>query len=167
MQNGKVSAETLQKEGEYVNNLYDEKISELLNPKEFEAYKEYSKYESERAFLSEFKKSIEYTGGTAINREQEKELVSAMYNERQKLTDMQKDVQQSINPNAPVLSKENLEKSVNLQKNLFKGYLAASKGILTESQQTQFNTYIDSQNSMLEMSVELLGGAGNQAEKSK
>ncbi|MDM7920051.1 MAG: hypothetical protein QUS12_12920, partial [Methanosarcina sp.] len=110
MQNGKVSAETLQKEGEYVNNLYDTKISELLNPKEFEAYREYSKYESERFFLREFKRSIEYTGGTAINREQEKELVSAMYNERQKHTEMQKDVQQSMNPNAPVLSKENLEK---------------------------------------------------------
>ncbi|NLD38080.1 MAG: hypothetical protein GX654_14530 [Desulfatiglans sp.] len=80
---------------------------------------------------------------------------------------MQKDVQQSINPNEPVLSKENLEKSVNLQKNLFTGYLNSSKGILTDSQQAQFNSYIDSQNSMLEMSVQFLGGANNQAEKSQ
>jgi hypothetical protein len=61
-----------------------------------------------------------------------------------------------------VLSKENLEKTVNLQKNLVNRYLAASKNILTDSQQVQFNTYIDSQNSMLEMSVQLLGGTDNQ-----
>lgn len=167
MQNGNISAEALKKESEYVDNLYDEKISELLNPKEFEAYKEYSKYENERLFLSEFKKNIEYTGGITIDKKQEKELISAMYNERQKLTDMQKDVEQSINPNASLLSKETLEKSAELQKNLFNGYLSASKNILNDSQQAQFNTYIDSQNSMLEMSVQLLSGAGNQTEKSQ
>jgi hypothetical protein len=167
LQNGNTSTEALKKESEYVDNLYDDKISALLSPELFDAYKEYSKYENERLFLSEFKKSVEYTGGNAIDRQKEKELISAMYNERQKLADIQKDVQQSINPKSPLLSKENLEKSVALQKNLFNGYLAASKNILSDAQQAQFNTYIDSQNSMLELSLQLLSGAGNQAEKSQ
>ncbi|NLA74359.1 MAG: hypothetical protein GX846_02590 [Deltaproteobacteria bacterium] len=48
-----------------------------------------------------------------------------------------------MNPDAPVL-RENLERSVDQQKNLLNKYLSVLKDILTDFQQARFNTYIDS-----------------------
>ena len=63
VQKGNITSEDLKKEMEYVNKLYDEKISNLLSPDEYEAYKEYTKYGEQWSFLNEFKNNTQYTGG--------------------------------------------------------------------------------------------------------
>lgn len=154
---GKINPEELEQELEYVNRTYDEKISELISPEKLTAYKEYEKTIPERDLLKEFK-SIDYIGGIQLDRQQEKEMVAAMYNERQKFTEIQKENPQSMNTQ-DLFSKENLKKNLARKTKQLKGYLESTRGVLSESQQDNFGEFIDSRISMLEMSAQFLGAS--------
>ncbi len=164
VQKGNITREDLKQQEEYVNNIYNEKISGLLSPEQFEAYREYAKYEEERLFLSEFKNNMEYTGGINLDIQQENDLVVAMHNEKQRLDENQKEFQASTNPQDKVFSSENRKKRVELQKDLLNGYLESSIGILSNSQHARLSEYIDSQKSILDMGAALLGNI-NQEKK--
>ena len=158
VQKGNITSEDLIREVEYVNNLYDEKIADLLSSEEFEAYSEYTKHGEQWLFLNEFKNNVKYTGGIQLDKQQEKDLVAAMYIENQKVNENRKEIQNSVNLQDPQFRGSNLKSSLDYQNSLLNGYHEASAGILSDSQQIKLGEYIDSRKSMLDMGAQLLGG---------
>jgi hypothetical protein len=71
--------------------------------------------------ITEFR-AINYVEDNQIDKEKEKDLIAAMFKERDHLTEMHKNNQQSLNLQE-VVSEEGIDKSVKIQNELFDRYL--------------------------------------------
>lgn len=154
LRSGRILSEDLQQELTDINAEYDEQISELLSEEDFIAFKEYQKVEPERMFIDQFKRNM-FFGDTELEKQQEKELIAAMYNDRQNYEVSQKEnVEEMIFSGNP-LDRESIEERVKEglenQNKLYSSYVESAKDILTESQMQKFETYIDMRKSSLEM----------------
>jgi hypothetical protein len=152
---GDITREDLEKDRELIGKAYDEKISRLLSPEEFNAFKEYTKVAPERALINEFK-NINSAGDHQIDKEKEKELIAAMYDERQKMTEIEKMNQESGDLN-PALSAEAVNNEFEVQCKLLDNYLESAGTILSDSQMKKFSSFINSKKSQLEMAAKLVG----------
>lgn len=154
LRSGRILSEDLQQELTEINAEYDEQISDLLSEEDFIAFKDYQKMEAERMFIDQFKRNI-FFGDTKLEKQQEKELIAAMYNDRQNQGMMQKENVQELIFSGNPLDRESMEERVkeNLenQKKLYSAYVESAKDILTESQMQEFETYINMRKSSLEM----------------
>lgn len=149
-QGGDITPEEMKQETEWIEKTYDEKISELLSPEEFSAYKEFAEVEPERMLLNDFK-SINYVGDHQIDKEKEKKLIAAMYDERQKMTEALE-----MNPESGNLNNELA---------LYDSYLKSARTVLSDSEMKNFNDFIDSRKSLVEMAAKMVGNLGQEEDK--
>jgi len=142
--------ENIQKERENIQLNYDNLISDLLSQEDYIAYKEYLESEQDRNRVRSLKRSA-LTGDNQLNKQQEKDLVAAIYMKRLDLEDTEeiKELRTKRGPR----NKEDMIKMLNAQKELYNGYLEAAKDILTDSQMKKYHEYIDRQISSIEISA--------------
>lgn len=157
LQSGKAITEDMLQEMMDINADYEEQISELLTEEEYVAFQEYQKVQQERMFIDQFKKNMLF-GDTLLEKQQEKELIAAMYNDRQNYMEMQKARAQEFIPsggNPYDYDKEYIEDRIKenfeAQKELYDAYVESAENILSESQMQKFETYIKMRKSSIEM----------------
>ena len=128
---------------ELIEKKYDEKISKLLSPEEFNAYKEYVEVVPERGLINDF--NANYAGEHQIDKEKEKDLIAAMYDERQKMNPESGDLNQELS--------------------LYDNYIESARTVLSDSQMKKFSSFINSKKSQLEMAVNMFGNSGQEKDK--
>lgn len=130
----------------------DEKISKLLSAKIFAAYKQYQKYENEWATISDIRKDFEFQD-IKLEKDQEQQLVAAMYNARQGMMETQRRKAQEGEISVPQSQEEMLKYNYESQKNIFSKYMQSAKNILDDSQLKIFHRYFDNQLYMMERAL--------------
>lgn len=156
---------------ENINAEYDEKIADLLSSEDYAAYKDYEKLEEERQFIKQFKDTV-LLGDTPLEKEQEKELIAAMYDDGQKSGLTRETLIRQIVSSGETLDQESLKKQLKngleQQDALYDNYIETARNILSESQMKKFETYIGMQKSNIEMmknnisQISLFPGRGGQ-----
>ena len=131
--------DNIQKDIENIRSNYEDLISNLLS-EDYAAYKEYVDSEQDRNLVRSFSRSV-FTGDNKLNKQQEKDLASAIYRERQDFEAT--DEMRGRRAKGGTQSKDDMIKMIKAQKNLYSSYLEAAKDILTDHQMNRFKEYID------------------------
>lgn len=159
IRSGNVLPEEILKVEEEINSEYDEKLSELLSNDEYAALKDYEKYEQERQIVDQLTQTGLY-GGMQLEKEQKKELIAAMYNDRQDLGLTQKEMQERIISRGEPLNEESMRNqikdSLESQIKLYSQHIETAKNILSESQMKKFESYIVMRQRSLENMIKRL-----------
>lgn len=134
-------------ERDRIKQKYDTLISELLSDR-YSAYLEYQKVDNERNYVRDFRRNI-MTLDNQLDKQQEKSLVAAIYNDNQVFNESIKEKIQPLNGKEDVTI-EKLKEIVELQKKLHNRYLDSAKNILSESQLMEFQKYLDVKVSSME-----------------
>ena len=138
---GDVPQQDRKKETEYIEQKYDELISDLLSDK-YTAYKEYLKSQWARQYITDFKDSM--LNNIPLEKQQEQKLVTAIYNETQKFRDIQNEKIQGLYDEKLSYS-EQMQGELELQKALRDRYIESAKEILSEPQLQKFIKYLDAE----------------------
>ena len=134
-------------ERDRIKQKYDALISELLSDK-YTAYTDYQKVDNERNYVRDFRRNI-MTLNNQLDKQQEKSLITAIYNDKQVFNESIKEEIQPLNGKEEVTI-EKLKEIVALQKKLHNSYLDSAKNILSESQFKEFQKYLDAKISSME-----------------
>ena len=138
---GDVPQEARKKEIEYIEQKYDELISDLLSDKYF-AYKEYLKSQWARQYITDFNDSM--LNSIPLEKQQEQKLITAIYNETQNFKDIQNEKMQALYGEKLSYS-EQMQEELEMQKALRDRYIESAKTILSEPQLQKFKKYLDAE----------------------
>ncbi len=158
---GSLSQEEIQErvqKSKEINDDYEENLAALLSEEGAAALKDYEKTERERSFIRNFKKML---GDEELDKAQERELISLMYDDRlaseeeQRKKAMQNAQRYTFSGNQP--DKETMEmmrkESYDRMKKLYGDYAQSAKNILSESQAQKFEGYVNMQKSSLDSAI--------------
>lgn len=130
---------------------FDEKFSQLLSEDQYAAYREYKRFENEWITVSQIQKELKYYN-IKLEKEQEEQLVAAMYNDRQEIIERQRT--KVLQRGFEVQSQEDMMKqSLEYQQTISGIYIDSAKGILSEEQFRIFKRYFDYQTYITEKSL--------------
>ena len=156
---GNIQLEEFVKVQEEINAEYDEKLSELLSTDEYAALKFYEKVEQERQIVEQLTQNALYDG-VQLENEKKRELIEAMYNDREDLGLTQKDMQEKIisggMPRNEEAMKNQLKDNLESEIKLCSQYIETAKNILSESQMKKFESYIVRRQTSLEEALKTL-----------
>ncbi len=147
-QNVQIDAQESRRQHDKIQSEFNEKLKDLLTEDGAADLKEYEKRGSERSFLDDFQMML---GGEKLDEEKKKELIVAMYNERQ---DVMAEESKKTWPHAGVgpnpdretlakIRKESYERGQKRSLKIYERYGSAAKGILSESQMKQFEGFVN------------------------
>jgi hypothetical protein len=140
-------SETFRQQMEEINSRYDKKLSELLTVNELNAFKEYQNSEPERMLLMGFNVMAE---DNSLDNEKTNELVAAMYSARQNDPETKRENNALMIQGGPFGRGPMNEGAANDEK-LNSIYLETAKSVLSEDQMKEFEDFLNSRQSMLNM----------------
>ena len=130
----------------------DNKIFRLLSEEQYGAYQRYKRFENEWVTVSEINKAFEFHS-MPLDKDQQEQLVVAMYNDRQEMMAKQRrDAQQGAVASAQSQG-EMMKRELEYQKELYGMYCDSVQNLLTEPQLKQFIRYFDNLIYTLEKSL--------------
>lgn len=132
------------------NEASDAQIKELLGEEAFPQYQAYEKTLAERMMISGLKDQLG-SGSSALNGDQEEQLVQAMAREREAFkftTDFSDQTKVSNFPSPSLLTEENLDRFGLELEQLGRQYLIRAEPILTPEQLAAFKNHLASQQAM-------------------
>jgi len=132
--------ENIQKQIEKINSKYNEKLSELLSPNELDAFKEYQSSEQERRLIMGFNNIFE--DDLSLDKEKEKELVTAMYNARQTNPGTKRE-DDSVTFLGRPIGPPQMDGGVENMEKLNSTYIESARDILSEDEMKKFEEYIN------------------------
>lgn len=132
---------------------YDVLVSELLSDK-YPAYLEYKKHDNARYYIRQFEMNITSLDNR-LDKQQQKDLVAAIYNDYQFFNESIKEDPQPLNDEED-LNIEKMNEAVDLQRKLHNRYLDSARDILSESQLKEFQKYLDTKISFMKEKYETL-----------
>ena len=144
-----VNLDDFQKEREEIEANYNSLMTNLLSEEEYAAYQEYEETEQDRRFIKNFEMSV-LTDDIKLNKQQEKDLVSAVYNKRRVIEETYGMSELRTQRRSP-RSKEEMRKMLEAEKKITTAYLEEGKKILTEPQMKKYKEFIDLRMSQIEM----------------
>jgi hypothetical protein len=130
-----------------ITQKHDELIYELLSDT-YPAYKEHLKVHNERNYVREFRRNI-MTIDNQRDKQQERSLIAAIYNEKQGFMEKNREEIQELNDEND-FNIEKLKEGIELQKKLHNRFIDSSENILSESQLKELQKYLDPQISSME-----------------
>lgn len=142
-----MDSETFRQQMEELNSTYDKKLSEILSVNELNAFKEYQNSEQERVLLTGFNVMAEDNG---LDKDKQNELITALYNARQNDPDTRREGDTLMVQGGPFGRGPMNTGSENAEK-LNSVYIETAKSILSEDQMKNFEEYLNSRQSMLNM----------------
>lgn len=149
------------KELQTVNELYDQRIEQLLGSADYDAFKQYEATQPERIQVEMFKNSMA-SSGEPLTDQQEYDLVNAMYQVRTNSPDIQAIYRQDTLPDPSQFTETNMNRMLTYMDSVQSQYIATASKILSSSQMRQFQTFAAQQREMNAMGIkfaaQMIGG---------
>lgn len=129
---------------------FNEKISSFLGQEKFDTFQAFQERITERQTVTPFFDSL--GPDEKLTEAQQEQLIDAMYEERKAVAAQYGTDSDEIET---ALNEETIANAMESLNRTYDGYTAVARNILSESQASQFETYMQSRREMMEMSVKM------------
>lgn len=135
-----------------INKRYDEEIARLLSEKDYAAYKEYQKLEIEWGIVGQMKNDF-ISRDLKLEKSQERRLVAAMHENRQKMIEIQAQKATPMKSFEQPSQEEMLKQSLEYQETINAMHIESARDILSEPQLQIYERYFNNQTYLMERAL--------------